>query len=140
MSFMDNLGKMEGMLGGASPAEASAAAADHVNAMDPSELSGHLQQSLGSMDPSSLSALGGHLLQAFDQHGQGGDQAAQAAGTSTDAVASGNTGAIGSLIQMAESHPQILQAAAGHFFGSNPGAIGQMAPGLLSGIMGRLGR
>jgi hypothetical protein len=142
MSFMDSLGKMaEGLVGGASPKDAAAAASDHVQGMDPSELAGHLTQSVGSMDPSALQGLGQQLLATFTKHeafAGDGAQAAAAAGTDADAVASGSPNAISALIGYAKDNPAVLQSAASAFLERNPGAIGQLAPGLLSGIMARL--
>ncbi|GAC1543022.1 MAG: hypothetical protein NVS3B16_08750 [Vulcanimicrobiaceae bacterium] len=143
MSFMDEIGKLAGgMLGGADPQEAATAASEHVQGMDAGQLGDHLTQSLGTMDRSSLSGLGQQLLQTFTNHaGYAGDAntATQEAGVSQAAVASGDPGAIGMLINMAKNNPGVLQSAAGSFLGNNPGAVGQLAPGLLQGILGRLG-
>jgi hypothetical protein len=143
MSFMDGLEKMVGQfMGGASPQQAADAASEHVASSDPNELAGHLQQSLGSMDPSSLSGLGQQLLESFTNHPastEDANAATASAGVSAADVASGDQGAIGSLIAYAKSNPQVLQSAASAFMQKNPGAIAQLAPGLLQGIMGRLG-
>jgi len=140
MPFMDDLSKLAGeYLGGASPQQAADAASAHVQSMDPNDLAGHLTQSLGGMDQSSLQSLGTQLLSSFTQHPAGADAAAQQAGVSPTDVAAGDPGAVGTLVNYAKSHPEILQNAASAFMQKNPGAIGQMAPGLLQGIMGRLG-
>ncbi|GAC1500242.1 MAG: hypothetical protein NVS2B8_19330 [Vulcanimicrobiaceae bacterium] len=143
MSFMDEIGKMAGgALGGASPEAAASAASEHVESMDPSQLGDHLTQSLGSMDQSSLAGLGQQLLSSFTNHpGYDGDAntATQDAGVSQAAVAAGDPGAVGTLINMAKNNPAVLQQAASMFLGKNPSAIGSLAPGLLQGIMGRLG-
>jgi hypothetical protein len=143
MSFFDNLAKAASqLLGDANPQDVAQAASDHTASLDPSELAGHLQQSLGTMDQSSLTGLGQQLLQTFTNHGAysgDGAQAAEAAGTSADAVASGSPEGISALIDYAKSNPQILQTAVSAFMQRNPQALEQLAPGLLSGIMGRLG-
>jgi hypothetical protein len=149
MSFLDGLGKMaEGLiagganpLAGVDPQQAAAAAGDHVQSLDPDELAGHLSQSVGSMDASSLVGLGQTLLQTFSNHPASeldGAAAAQAAGTDAQAVASGTPDAISALIAYAKNNPQVLQSAAGSFLQNNPSAIGQLTPGLLSGILARL--
>jgi hypothetical protein len=150
MSFLDGLGKMaEGLLSGQAganplagvdPQAAGAAAADHVQSLDPSELAGHLTQSVGSFDASSLTGLGQTLLQSFTNNAgaQSGADAAQAAGTDAQAVASGAPNAVAALINYAKNNPQVLQGAASSFLQNNPSAIGQLAPGLLSGILARL--
>jgi len=110
--------------------------------MDGGELGDHLTQSLGNMDKSTLMGLGQQLLSTYTNHpSYTGDanSATQEAGVSQAAVASGDPGAIGMLINLAKNNPGILQSAAGSFLGKNPGAVGSLAPGLLQGIMGRLG-
>ncbi len=143
MSFFDNLSRMAGdLLGSVSPQQAAQAASDHVSEMDPNELAGHLQSSLGNMDSSQVAALGQRLLETFTAHPsyQGdGAQAAAEAGTSEAEVASGSPNAVASLIDYARSHPEVLQAASSAFVQRNPEALQQLAPELLSGIMGRLG-
>ena len=143
MSFMDEIGKMAGgLLGGASPEAAASAASDHVANMDSGALGDHLTQSLGTMDQGSLMGLGQQLLSSFTNHpAYSGDanSATQDAGVSQADVASGNPGAIGTLIDYAKNNPGILQNAASHFLGNNPNAISSLAPGLLQGIMGKLG-
>ncbi|MGP6192343.1 MAG: hypothetical protein ACLPSH_20255 [Vulcanimicrobiaceae bacterium] len=149
MSFLDGLGKMaEGLLAGGNnplagvdPQQAAAAASDHVQSLDPDELAGHLTQSVGSLDASHLIGLGQSLLQSFTNSPGAGDgaAAAQAAGTDAQSVAAGAPNAISALINYAKSNPQVLQGAAGSFLQNNPSAISQLAPGLLSGILGRLG-
>ncbi len=142
MSFMDEVGKMAGGLGGASPEAAASAASDHVQSMDASQLGDHLTASLGNMDHGSLMGLGQQLLTSFTNHpAYNGDAntAADDAGVSQAAVAAGDPGAIGMLINMAKNNPAVLQNAASTFLGNNPGAISSLAPGLLQGIMGRLG-
>jgi hypothetical protein len=143
MSFLDGIGKLAGQfLGGADPQQAADAASEHVASSDPNELAGHLTQSLGTLDPSALQGLGQQLLETFTNHPastEDANAATASAGVSPADVASGDQGAIGSLIAYAKSNPQVLQSAASAFMQKNPGAIAQLAPGLLQGIMGRLG-
>jgi hypothetical protein len=140
MSFLDGIGKMaSGLLGNFQPADVAQAASDHVSQMDPNELAGHLQQSVGTMDQSSLMTLGQHLLQQCMGGGSGdAAQVTQNAGTTPDAVSSGSPNAISSLIEYCKSNPAVLQAATTALAQRNPEALQQMAPGLISGIMGRL--
>ncbi len=144
MSFMDEIGKLAGsFLGGASPQQAANAASEHVNSTDPSELAGHLTQSLGNLDQGSIASLGTQLLSAFENHPastEDGATAAENAGVSSDAVAAGEPGAVGALLNYAKNNPQVLQSAAAAFMQHNPSAIQSLAPQLLQGIMGRLGK
>ena len=143
MSFMDELGKMAGgMLGNMSPQQAADAASDHVASADPNEVADGLTQSVGKMDQSTLSNLGQQLLQSYTNHQSfDGDAnaATQEAGVSQAAVASGDPGAVGTLLQFAKMHPEVLQTAASAFMQKNPSALGALAPTLLQGIMGRFG-
>ncbi len=143
MSFMDGLEKMAGgLLGGATQQQAADAASAHVAAAEPDQLADHLTGSVGTMDQSSLSNLGQELLHAYTNHqSYAGDAntATQEAGVSQAAVAAGDPGAVGTMIALAKNNPQVLQAAASAFLQHNPAAITSLAPGLLQGILGRLG-
>jgi hypothetical protein len=143
MSFFDGLEKMAtDFLGSATPQQAADAASDHVQNADPNDTADHLTQSLGSLNPQMLSNLGQQLLSSYTNHASyAGDanSATQEAGVSQDAVAAGEPGALGMMLQFAKNHPEVLQNAASAFMQKNPGAIGSLAPGLLQGIMGRLG-
>jgi hypothetical protein len=142
MSFFDSLKSMAGgLLGNATPQDAAQAVSEHVGSMDPSELAGHLSQSIPNLDTSSLQGLGQQMLSTFTNHpAYQGDaaQAAAAAGTTTEAVASGSPSAISSLIDYAKNNPQVLQAATSAFMERNPAALQQLAPGLVQGIMQRV--
>lgn len=143
MSFMDNLGKMAGdFLGGATPQQAADAASDHVANADPNEVADGLTQSVGNMNTPTLSSLGQQLLQTYTNHASfDGDTntATQEAGVSQASVAAGDPGAVGTMLQFAKGHPEILQTAASAFMQRNPGALASLAPSLLQGIMGRFG-
>lgn len=142
MSFMDEVGKAAEGFGNADPQQTAAAASDTVKDANPNELADHMTQSVGNMDGGNVSKLGGELLGAFNKSGGStpdANGAAQAAGVSQDAVASGEPGAVGALLQYAKAHPDVLKSAAGAFLQKNPGAVSSLAPGLLQGIMGRLG-
>ncbi len=141
MSFFENIGSLaEDLLGGASPQQLAEAVAQHVQNADPDELGQHLTESLGTLDGDGVAQLGRHLLQSFtNSSGAGASETAAAAGTTEAAVAAGDGGAVGALIAYAKGNPQVLQEAANAFIQRNPGAIAQLAPGLLQGIASRLG-
>jgi hypothetical protein len=143
MSFMDEIGKLAGgLFGGASPQQAADAASEHVQSADPNQTADHLTQSLGNFDPATLSNLGQQLLSSYTNHqSYAGDanSATQEAGVSQDAVAAGNPGAVGMLLQFAKNHPEVLKNAASSFMQNNPGALSALPPGLVQGIMSKLG-
>ena len=143
---MDGLSKLAGNLfggGNADPAEVAQAASDHIDSLDANTLAGHLKDSLGTMDQNSIGQLGQELLSAFNNHPASpadGDTAAAAAGTSSDAVAAGEPGAVGSLIDYAKQHPELLSQASQAFTQGNISSLSQMAPGFVNEILGRLAK
>ncbi len=143
MSWMDQIGKMAGsMFGNASESDTAQAASDHVQESDSAELASDLQKSVSTMDPSSLEQFGQHLLHSFTNNQSFDGDAATAtngAGTTQDAVAAGDGGAISNLIAYGRANPDVLKQAASAFMQRNPGAIASMAPGIIQGIMGRIG-
>jgi hypothetical protein len=140
VSFFDEAAKFASEAFGGVPPEATAqAASDHISSMDDGQLAGHLQQSVGTMDQSSLVSLGQHLLQTIENRGGDAAQAAQQAGTSQEEAASGSPGAISALFDYAKNNQGMLQEAGQAFVQRNPGAIAQLAPSFLQGIMVRLG-
>ncbi|MBD5634407.1 MAG: hypothetical protein IAI49_07995 [Candidatus Eremiobacteraeota bacterium] len=143
MSFFGNLENLASeFLGNASPQEAADAATDHIANADPSETADHLTQSLGNFSPQTLANLGQQLLSSYTNHpSYAGDAntATQEAGVTQGDVAAGDPTAVGTLLQFAKNHQQVLQDAASSFVQKNPSALGGLAPGLLQGIMSRLG-
>jgi hypothetical protein len=129
MSFMDNLGKMFG--GGSNPL-------DMIKNLTGDQLGNVLQTGANQLPEDSRAQLGQQLLQAFTNHvpytGDGA-QAAQAAGTTADAVASGAPSALSSIIDYAKAHPEVLQTAATAFATKNPQVLTQLLPSL-SGMFG----
>jgi hypothetical protein len=143
MSFFDSLKQMAGQaLENSTPEQAADAVASHVGSADAGQTADHLIQSIPNMNSGSLMALGQQLLSTYTQHpGYPGDAntATLEAGVSQDAVAAGDQGAVGTMIAFAKNHPEILQTAATAFMQKNPSALTSLAPGLLQGIMGKLG-
>ncbi len=136
---MENLSSLVGQFfGGATAQQASAAASTHVQEADPNEVADHLSQSVNTMDQPSTANLGQELLAAFTAHTGDASTATNAAGVSPAAVASGEPGAVGALLQYAKQNPQVIQAAASAFMQRNPAALTSLAPGLIQGIMSRL--
>jgi hypothetical protein len=142
MSFMDGLSKLAGsFFGNADQSQVAQAASDHIDSLDPNTLAGHLKDSLGTMDQGSIAQLGQSLLSAFDSHPASpsdAEGASAAAGATSDAVASGDPGAVGSLIDYAKQHTELLSTATQAFTQGNIASLSQMAPGFVSEIMSRL--
>ncbi|HEY0798571.1 MAG TPA: hypothetical protein VGD50_05445 [Candidatus Baltobacteraceae bacterium] len=113
MSFFDSVESVAGELLQGAQAQ-TAAAPDTATAGSGQAAT----PNVATMDQGSLVALGTQLLATFTSHGaynSDGAQAAQEAGTSADAVASGSPDAISTLMTYAKAHPQILQSALSAF-------------------------
>jgi hypothetical protein len=90
----------------------------HETNANPSELADNIVKRIDSLDETSLINLGQQLLESFtrsDSYPSDGGQAADEAGTTAEAVASGSPNAIARLITFAKNHPQILQSISGSF-------------------------
>ncbi len=131
MDFLKNLAG--NLTGGGNQGDMLKNVTDQVSKMGGDQLAGHVNTMADNADPDTRAQLGQHLLDAFTNHasfnGTGAD-AAQAAGTSAEAVASGSPDAISSIVNYAKSNPQILQAAATAFMTRNPSALASLIPGL----------
>lgn len=126
------------LLGGADPQQVGDAARDHVADVPPDQLAQHLSDGAQNLDQGGLASLGKSLLGALSQHGHD-ESTAQDAGVDTGAAANGDQGNVVALIQHARQNPAALRDAAVQFVQQNPQVLTQL-PGLLQGIMGRLGR
>ncbi len=136
MDFLMN--EARSLLGNADPQQVGDAARDHVADVPPDQLAQHLTDGARNLDQGGLAALGQSLLGALAQHGHDEAQA-QDAGVDTAAAANGDQGNVVALIQHAKDNPAALRDAAVQYVQQNPQVLTQL-PGLLQGIMGKLGR
>ncbi len=136
MDFLMN--EARSLLGGADPQQVGDAARDHVADVPPDQLAQHLTEGAQTLDQGGLASLGKTLLGALAQHGHD-ESTAQDAGVDTAAAADGDQGNVVALIQHAAQNPAALRDAAVQFVQKDPQVLTQL-PGLLQGIMGRLGR
>jgi len=142
MSFYEKVaGAVSHWFGGDVTVEdAVKAARTHVREMDEGELADQLEQSVSSLDQPSRAALGLHILKCLEGCGSpdlGADPAATA-GTTNDAVGNGSPQALSALIETARKVPGVLRDSVANFIDATPGAVTQLAPGLMSGIKSRL--
>ncbi|HEY5348182.1 MAG TPA: hypothetical protein VIJ64_00540 [Candidatus Lustribacter sp.] len=136
--FGDLLGAAGKLLGGTSPGDLQAAASDHVGGLDPSELVNHLIGMVPNLPDDARSQLAHTVLGALGKNGTAeGD--VQAAGVPTDDAKNGDPAALGALLEHAKSDPGSLKDAAISYVTSNPQLIQKFAPGLMQGILGKLG-
>jgi hypothetical protein len=136
MDFLMN--EARSLLGGADPQQVGDAARDHIADVPPDQLAQHLADGAQNLDQGGLASLGQTLLGSLAQHGHDESQA-QDAGVDTGAAASGDQGNVVALIQHAAQNPAALRDAAVQFVQKDPQVLTQL-PGLLQGIMGKLGR
>lgn len=131
------LNQARSMLSSADPQQVADATRDHVDQTDPGTLADHLTQGAQGMDSGQLGGLAQTLLGALSNHGH--DEAtAQDAGVDTQAAQQGDQGNVIALIQHAQQNPAALRDAAVAYVQQNPQIL-QKLPGLLQGVMGRLG-
>lgn len=136
--FDSILNQAKSILGDADPDDVADATREHVGQTDTGELVQHLTQGAQGMDQGGLASLGTALLGALSQHGHDESQA-QDAGVDTAAATNGDQGSVVALIQHASQNPAALKDAVVSFAQQNPQMLAQL-PGLLQGVMGRLGR
>ena len=112
---------------------------DMIKQLSGEQLGNLLKNGAGQVDDTTRASLGQHLLDAFTNHvpytGTGAEAAADA-GTSAEAVAAGSPGAIGTLIDYAKAHPEIIQTATAAFVQRNPAVLAQLGPALLGNLFG----
>ncbi|MEO7040163.1 MAG: hypothetical protein ABI186_09065 [Candidatus Elarobacter sp.] len=135
--FDSLLNQAKSLLGGADPQAVADATRDHVDQTNTGDLVQHLTQGAQGMDQGGLASLGMSLLGALSQHGHDESQA-QDAGVDTTAAANGDPSNVIALIQHAGQNPAALKDAVVNFAQQNPQMMAQL-PGLLQGVMGKLG-
>jgi hypothetical protein len=135
--FDSLLNQAKSLLGSADPQAVADATRDHVDQTNTGDLVQHLTQGAQGMNQGGLAALGMSLLGSLTQHGQDPSQA-QGAGVDTNAAANGDQANVIALIQHAGSNPAALKDAVVNFAQQNPQMLQQL-PGLLQGVMGKLG-
>jgi hypothetical protein len=87
----------------------------HPARTNPDAVADHLAQHAQSLDEITLRSLGRAVLQTFTAHSaypDDGAQAAQEAGTTAEAVASGEPNAVSALLAFAKNHPEVLESIA----------------------------
>jgi len=135
--FDSLLNQAKSLLGSADPQAVADATRDHVDQTDTGDLVQHLTQGAQGMDQGGLAALGMSLLGSLTQHGHD-ESTAQDAGVDTAAAAGGDQANVIALIQHAKDNPAALKDAVVNFAQQNPQMLQQL-PGLLQGVMGKLG-
>lgn len=112
---------------------------DLIKKLSGEQLGDMLKNGVSQTDDATRGSLGQHLLDAFTNHEPyigTGAQAAAEAGTSAESVQNGVPGAIGTLIEYAKAHPEVIQAATTAFLTRNPSVLAEIGPAVLGKLFG----
>jgi hypothetical protein len=128
------------VFGNHTAAEVSEAAEKFISKMDERDLASAIEQSERTMTPDGRTLLVEAIFDAFRQRGESSEDAAEAAGTTLDAISSGDRSAVGSLITYARDNPGLLKEAASGLIERAPHVTEQLSPQITSGIKARLNK
>jgi hypothetical protein len=136
--FGDLFGEAEKLLGGTSSGDLQAAAEEHLGGLGTGDVVNHLLGMVPNLSDDARAELAQTVLGALGQNGTS-ESDVQDAGVSTDDAKNGDPDALGALLQHAASDPASLKDAAVSYVTNNPQLLQKFAPGLMQGILGRLG-
>ena len=114
------------------------AAEEHLGGLDSREIVNHLLGMVPNMPDDARAELAQTVLGALGQNGTDESTVADA-GVATEDAKNGDPDALNALLQHAASDPASLKDAAVTYITNNPQLLQQYAPGLMQGILGRLG-
>jgi hypothetical protein len=113
------------------------AAEKFISKMDERDLTAAIEQSERTMSAHGRALFVEAIFDAFRQRGESSEDAAEAAGTTLDAIARDES-AIQSLLRYAKSNPGLLKEAAIVLIEQHPQMVTQLAPAIADGIAQRL--
>jgi hypothetical protein len=125
------------VFGNYASAEVVDAAEKFISKMDEHDLAAAVEQSERTMSPPSRALLVEAIFDAFRQRGESSEDAAEAAGTTLDAIARDES-AVQALLRYANSNPGLLKEAAIVLVERHPDIVSQLAPAIADGIARRL--
>ena len=125
------------VFGNYASAEVVDAAEKFISKMDERDLAVAIEQSERTMSPQGRALLVEAMFDAFRQRGESSEDAAEAAGTTLDAIARDES-AIQALLTYARSNPGLLKEAAIVLIEQHPEMVVQLAPPIADGIAQRL--
>jgi hypothetical protein len=106
------------------PADMLAGAVEKLLAkMDETDLAAFYQRELATMPPNVVTAFCEAVFAAFRERGESSEDAAEGAGTTLDAIAGREPGAIPALLQYALASPDLLKEATTVFVAQRPDSI-----------------
>jgi hypothetical protein len=114
------------------------AAEKFISKMDERELAAAIEQSERTMSAPGRSLLIEAIFDAFRQRGESSEDAAEAAGTTLDALAGGDESAMRALMSYARNNAGLLKEAATVLIERRPEVVSELSPALADGIAQRL--
>jgi hypothetical protein len=116
------------------------AAEKFISKMDERDLAAAVEQSERGMAAQSRALLVEAIFDAFRQRGESSEDAVEAAGTTLEAIRSGDESAVRSLLTYARNNAGLLKEACIVLIELQPAIVSELAPALSDGIARRLER
>lgn len=125
------------VFGNYASAEVVDAAEKFISKMDERDLAVALEQSERTMSPDGRTLFVEAIFDAFRQRGESSEDAAEAAGTTLDAIMRDES-SLHALLTYAKSNPGLLKEAAAVLIEQHPEMVSQLSPAIADGIAQRL--
>lgn len=123
------------------PADMLAGAVEKLLAkMNEADLAAFYQRELSSLPEDDVAAFSEAVFDAFRERGESSEDAAEGAGTTLDAIAGGDHGAIGALLRYALASPELLKEATTLFVVRRPDSIAALPAVIRDALAERLTR
>jgi hypothetical protein len=126
------------VFGNYAPAEVIDAAEKSISKMDEADVAAAIGQSERTMNAANRALLVEAIFDAFRARGESSQDAAEAAGTTVDAIGTANSQAVHALMDYARANPGLLKEAAIVLIEQHPEIAGELAPSLSGAIAARL--
>lgn len=126
------------VFGNYASAEVIDAAEKFISKMDEADVAAAIGQSERTMSAGGRTLLVEAIFDAFRARGESSEDAAEAAGTTVDAIGTANSQAVRALMEYARANPGLLKEAAIVLIERNPEIVSQLAPEFSDGIAARL--
>ncbi len=119
-------------------AEVIDAAEKFISKMDEADVASAIEHSERMMTAEGRALLVEAIFNAFRARGESSEDAAEAAGTTVDAIGTANSQALHALMDYARANPGLLKEAAIVLIEDHPEVVSQLSPELANGIEARL--
>lgn len=126
------------VFGNYAPGQVADAAEKFISKMDEAELARAIEQSQRTMSATARSQLVEAIFEAFRHRGESSDDVVEGAGTTLDALGSGEQSAVRALLSYANTNAGLLKEATTGLIERHPMVTGELDPSLARGIAQRL--